>query len=42
MKPDLVSLGVGLLVGAIYALLNVRLPALGPSRSGLLGTLIGE
>ena len=27
MKPYLVSLGVGLLVGIIYSLLNVRSPA---------------
>lgn len=43
MKPYLLSLGVGLLVGAIYALLNVRSPA--PpiiALLGLLGVLIGE
>ena len=28
MKPYLLSLGAGLLVGAIYGLLNVRSPAL--------------
>ncbi|WAC70930.1 XapX domain-containing protein [Roseateles sp. SL47] len=43
MKPYLVSLAVGLLVGVIYALFNVRSPA--PpviALVGLLGILIGE
>lgn len=43
MKPLILSLVVGLLVGAIYALLNVRSPA--PpyvALLGLLGILIGE
>jgi XapX domain-containing protein len=43
MKPCLVSLGVGVLVGIIYALMNVRSPA--PpviALAGLLGILIGE
>lgn len=43
MKPYLVSLGVGVLVGVIYALMNVRSPA--PpviALAGLLGILIGE
>jgi XapX domain-containing protein len=43
MKPYLVSLGVGLLVGVIYALFNVRSPA--PpiiALVGLLGILLGE
>ncbi|MBW8758084.1 MAG: DUF1427 family protein [Burkholderiales bacterium] len=43
MKPYLVSLAVGVLVGAIYALLRVRSPA--PpviALVGLLGMLIGE
>ena len=43
MKPYLLSLGAGLLVGIIYALLNVRSPA--PpviALVGLLGILIGE
>ncbi|WP_374632092.1 DUF1427 family protein [Ferrovibrio sp.] len=43
MKLYLLSLGVGLLVGVIYALLNVRSPA--PpvvALIGLLGILIGE
>lgn len=43
MKPYLLSLGAGLLVGAIYALLNVRSPA--PpviALLGLLGILLGE
>lgn len=43
MKVYLLSLGAGLLVGAIYALLNVRSPA--PpvvALIGLLGILIGE
>ena len=43
MKMYLVSLAVGLLVGAIYGFLNVRSPA--PpviALLGLLGILIGE
>ncbi len=43
MKPYLVSLAVGLLVGVIYALFNVRSPA--PpviALVGLLGILLGE
>ncbi|MDB5985929.1 MAG: hypothetical protein JWR16_982 [Nevskia sp.] len=43
MKPYLVSLGVGLLVGIIYAALNVRSPA--PpviALIGLFGMLLGE
>lgn len=43
MKIYLVSLGVGVLVGVIYALLQVRSPA--PpvvALLGLLGMLIGE
>lgn len=43
MKPYLISLAVGLLVGVIYSLLNVRSPA--PpvvAIVGLLGILIGE
>jgi XapX domain-containing protein len=43
MKPYLISLGAGLLVGAIYGLLNVRSPA--PpvvALIGLFGILIGE
>ena len=43
MKPYLVSLAVGLLVGIIYALFNVRSPA--PpviALVGLLGILMGE
>ena len=43
MKPYLVSLAVGLLAGAIYALLRVRSPA--PpviALVGLLGMLAGE
>lgn len=43
MKIYLLSLGAGLLVGAIYALLNVRSPA--PpviALIGLLGILLGE
>jgi XapX domain-containing protein len=43
MKIYLLSLGAGLLVGVIYALLNVRSPA--PpvvTLVGLLGILIGE
>ncbi len=43
MKIYLLSLGVGLLVGVIYGLLNVRSPA--PpviALIGLLGILLGE
>jgi XapX domain-containing protein len=43
MKAYIVSLAVGLLVGVIYALLNVRSPA--PpviALIGLLGILLGE
>ncbi len=43
MKPYLLALGVGLLVGVIYGLLNVRSPA--PpyiALLGLLGILLGE
>jgi XapX domain-containing protein len=43
MKAYLFSLGTGLLVGAVYSLLNVRSPA--PpvvALVGLLGILIGE
>jgi XapX domain-containing protein len=43
MKVYLLSLGAGVLVGTIYALLNVRSPA--PpvvALVGLLGILIGE
>ena len=43
MKPYLVSLAIGLLVGVIYALFNVRSPA--PpviALVGLLGILLGE
>lgn len=43
MKPYMLSLGAGLLVGVIYALINVRSPA--PpviALVGLLGILIGE
>lgn len=42
-KPYVISLGVGLLVGVIYAMLNTRSPA--PpviALMGLLGMLIGE
>lgn len=43
MKPYLISIGVGMLVGIIYALLHVRSPA-PPAIAlvGLLGMLIGE
>ncbi|CCA90763.1 DUF1427 family protein [Novosphingobium sp. PP1Y] len=43
MKPYLISLAVGLLVGLIYSLLNVRSPA-PPTIAllGLLGMLLGE
>jgi XapX domain-containing protein len=43
MKPYLVSAALGLLVGVIYALFNVRSPA--PpviALVGLLGILVGE
>jgi XapX domain-containing protein len=43
MKPYIVSLALGLLVGIIYALFNVRSPA--PpviALVGLLGILLGE
>ncbi len=43
MKPYLIALAVGLLVGIIYGLLNVRSPA--PpivALVGLLGILVGE
>jgi XapX domain-containing protein len=43
MRPYLISLGAGLLVGAIYGVLNVRSPA--PpviALVGLLGMLLGE
>ncbi len=43
MKPYIVSLAIGILVGAIYALLRVRSPA--PpviALVGLLGMLAGE
>ena len=43
MKPYLISLAAGLLVGAIYGLLTVRSPA--PpviALLGLLGMLVGE
>jgi XapX domain-containing protein len=43
MKIYLVSAGVGLLVGAIYGLLNVRSPAPPVAALvGLLGILVGE
>ncbi|MDX5984273.1 XapX domain-containing protein [Sphingomonas echinoides] len=43
MKPYLISLAVGLLVGLIYSLLGVRSPA-PPAIAlvGLLGILVGE
>ena len=43
MKPYLISLAVGLLVGGIYGLLNVKSPA-PPTIAliGLLGILLGE
>lgn len=43
MKPYLISLAVGLLVGIIYSLLGVRSPA-PPAIAliGLLGMLVGE
>jgi XapX domain-containing protein len=43
MKPYLLSLGAGLLVGVLYALMGVRSPA-PPTIAllGLLGMLLGE
>lgn len=43
MKPYLLSLGAGLLVGVIYSLLHVRSPA-PPAIAllGLMGMLLGE
>jgi len=43
MKPYLISLGAGMLVGVIYSLLGVRSPA-PPAIAllGLLGMLLGE
>jgi XapX domain-containing protein len=43
MKPYLLSLAAGLLIGVIYSLLNVRSPA-PPAIAliGLLGILLGE
>jgi XapX domain-containing protein len=43
MKPYLLSLGAGILVGIVYALLGVRSPA-PPTVAllGLLGILLGE
>lgn len=43
MKPYLLSLGAGLLVGVVYSLLNVRSPA-PPAIAllGLMGMLLGE
>jgi XapX domain-containing protein len=43
MKPYLLSLGAGLLVGVVYSLLGVRSPA-PPTIAliGLLGMLLGE
>ncbi|WP_296594889.1 DUF1427 family protein [Phenylobacterium sp.] len=43
MKPYLLSLGAGLLIGVIYSLLNVRSPA-PPAVAllGLMGILLGE
>jgi XapX domain-containing protein len=43
MKPYLLSLGAGILVGIVYALLGVKSPA-PPTIAliGLLGILIGE
>jgi len=43
MRPYVISLGAGLLVGVLYSLLNVRSPA--PplvALVGLLGILLGE
>lgn len=43
MKPYLISLGAGLLVGVVYSLLGVKSPA-PPTIAliGLLGMLLGE
>lgn len=43
MKPYLISLAAGMLVGVVYSLLNVRSPA-PPTIAliGLLGMLLGE
>ena len=43
MKVYLISMGAGVLIGLVYALLNVRSPA-PPAVAliGLLGMLIGE
>jgi XapX domain-containing protein len=43
MKPYLLSLGAGLLVGVLYAMMGVRSPA-PPAIAllGLLGMLVGE
>jgi len=43
MKPYLLSMGAGLLVGVVYSLLNVRSPA-PPAIAllGLMGILLGE
>lgn len=40
MKPCLLSLGAGLLIGLIYSLLHVRPPVI--ALVGLLGILAGE
>jgi XapX domain-containing protein len=40
MKPYLLSLGAGLLIGLIYSLLHVRSPA--PPVIALVGLLAGE
>jgi len=42
MKPYLVSLAVGLLVGVIYALFNVRSPRRNHRAGRTLGILLGE
>ena len=43
MKPYLISLAVGVLIGVIYGLLNVRSPAPpNVALMGLLGILLGE
>ncbi len=43
MSTELISLGAGVLIGLLYALLNVRSPA-PPAVAlvGLLGMLVGE
>ncbi|TAJ71444.1 MAG: DUF1427 family protein [Phenylobacterium sp.] len=43
MKPYLLSMGAGVLVGVVYSLLNVRSPA-PPAIAllGLMGILLGE